>query len=84
MKYRNRTIGQLVELTKNPPPPKTPPQPGFENVNKNLQVFHTFEIDELNEFLKTIPLSEIVSRRYIPVAISARMHYIIEYIIDKE
>ncbi|WP_304576708.1 hypothetical protein [Romboutsia ilealis] len=80
-KNRNYACDSAVKLTTKTPPPKSAIQPGFEINNKNLQVFHTFEIDELNEFLKTIPLSKIVNRQYIPVTANARIHYIIEYII---
>lgn len=85
MNFRGKQYmsGKSVELIKATPPPKTPTQPNFKHYNDNLQVFHTFDVDELNEFLKTIPLNNIVNRYFIPLTNNSKMHFIVEYIDDK-
>lgn len=84
IKGKQYKSGQSVELIKTTPPPKTPPQPNFDHRDKKLQVFHTFEIHKLNEFLKTIPLNNIVNRYFIPLATNSGMHFIVEYVDDKK
>lgn len=78
IKGKQYKSGQSVELIKTTPPPKTPPQPNFDHRDKKLQVFHTFEIHKLNEFLKTIPENDVKDIKVISGAYYG-IHYIVTY-----